>query len=79
MSGVGADAIEHLAELARLSVEPEEAARLGGELERILAYLAALQSVDVGGVPEFRMPARHAGREDEPGATLDRTVVLDTG
>lgn len=42
--------MEHIAALARLRLEPEEAARLADELSGILAHMEALDEVDVSGV-----------------------------
>jgi aspartyl/glutamyl-tRNA(Asn/Gln) amidotransferase C subunit len=39
--------VERLADLSRLSVSPEEAERLRGELSSILEYFATLDKVDV--------------------------------
>jgi len=39
--------VERLAELSRLSLGPQEAERLRGELSSILEYFAALDKVDV--------------------------------
>lgn len=42
--------VAHLARLARLELTPDEAARLGGQLEQILAYVRRLEQVDTDGV-----------------------------
>lgn len=47
------DLVDTLAELARLELRGEEAARLGAQLETILHYIRSLQTVDVEGVPEY--------------------------
>ncbi|MDA4116205.1 MAG: Asp-tRNA(Asn)/Glu-tRNA(Gln) amidotransferase subunit GatC [Thaumarchaeota archaeon] len=44
---VDARQVERLAELSRLSLNPQEAERLRGELSSILEYFAALDKVDV--------------------------------
>ena len=43
--------VEHVARLARLSLDPAELERMRGQLSNILDYIAMLQEVDVDGVP----------------------------
>lgn len=43
--------VAHVARLARLSLSPEELERMGAQLSNILEHIAALQEVDVSGVP----------------------------
>jgi aspartyl-tRNA(Asn)/glutamyl-tRNA(Gln) amidotransferase subunit C len=43
--------VAHVARLARLSLSPEELERMGAQLSNILDHIAALQEVDVTGVP----------------------------
>ncbi|HEV2389555.1 MAG TPA: Asp-tRNA(Asn)/Glu-tRNA(Gln) amidotransferase subunit GatC [Nitrososphaerales archaeon] len=42
-----AKGVDRLAELSRLSLSPQESARLRGELSSILEYFATLDKVDV--------------------------------
>jgi aspartyl-tRNA(Asn)/glutamyl-tRNA(Gln) amidotransferase subunit C len=42
--------IEHLAELAELSLSPEQGQRLADEIGRIVAYVKELEAVDTSGV-----------------------------
>ena len=42
--------VERVAKLARLRLEPEEAARLQGELNAILGWIEQLQAVDTAGI-----------------------------
>lgn len=42
--------IEKIAELARLNLKPEEAKKLGKELEAILGYVKNLESLDTSSV-----------------------------
>jgi aspartyl-tRNA(Asn)/glutamyl-tRNA(Gln) amidotransferase subunit C len=44
--------IAHLANLARVNLTEDEAARFGGELERVLGYVDQLQNIETGGVAE---------------------------
>ena len=42
--------VDRIAHLARIRLDEDEAARLEGELKRILDWVAALQAVDTDGV-----------------------------
>ena len=48
--------IHYVANLARVSLTPEEEHRLGGQLQNILGYIEKLKEVDVSGVE----PTAHA-------------------
>ena len=50
------DQVRHVAKLARLALDEQELARLGGQLESILGYVAKIGEVDVAGVE----PLAHA-------------------
>jgi aspartyl-tRNA(Asn)/glutamyl-tRNA(Gln) amidotransferase subunit C len=43
--------VEHVARLARLSLDPAELERMRSQLSNILDYIAMLQEVDTEGVP----------------------------
>jgi aspartyl-tRNA(Asn)/glutamyl-tRNA(Gln) amidotransferase subunit C len=68
----------HVADLARLSLNPDQVDRLTRQLNDILAYVEKLQEVDTTGVP----PMAHAVtvynvfREDEVTACLSREEGL---
>ncbi len=79
--------IEHVAALASLALTPEEVARLGKDLDSILAYISELQELDTSGVLPLThiselfstTPARATEavlREDEPHPSLPREVVM---
>ena len=51
MSKITADDVRKVAGLARLDLPEEKIATYTGQLERILAYVAHLESVDTEGVP----------------------------
>ena len=59
--------VRGLAALARLELSDEELRATTRELERLLAYLARLQAIDVSGVEEFAHPGEPEGplRADE--------------
>ncbi len=64
--------IHYVARLARLELTPEEEARLGGQLDNILGYIAMLREVDVTGVEPMShaFPLTNVSRPDEPGESL---------
>jgi aspartyl-tRNA(Asn)/glutamyl-tRNA(Gln) amidotransferase subunit C len=55
MTGTNLD-VKYVAHLARLSLSPEEEARIGAQLGNILGYIEKLKEVDVSGVE----PTAHA-------------------
>jgi len=61
---VEAPQVERLAELSRLSLSPQEAERLRGELSSILEYFAALDKVDVSEVGPPQSATSGGLRED---------------
>ncbi len=67
-----------LAQLARLSLADDEAARLGGQLADIVRYIETLQEVDITDVPEYLSAARPGSglRDDEASEPLDRRLAL---
>lgn len=71
--------IEHLEELARIDLTPEEEKRLAEQLGRIVEYVEQLQKVDTDGVAPTSLVVREDRpklRADEPRKGLDRNVVL---
>ena len=70
--------IKYVADLARLELSPEQAAKLQSELGRIVEYIAELAEVDVDGVE----PTAHAAmlsnvwREDVSGGSFPRQAML---
>ena len=71
-------AVETTAALARLRLEPGEAARLGEDFARILEAFQDLAEVDVEGVPPLASAADLVDvlRPDEPRPSLPRDVLL---
>lgn len=51
-ASVDARQVDRLADLSRLSLTPQEADRLRGELATILDYFAALKDVDLSAAPQ---------------------------
>ena len=73
------DTIRHLEKLARIELTEEEAAKLTGQLDRIVALVEQLQSVDTEAVPPTRLIGHGSGtpqREDRVIGGLDRDTVL---
>jgi len=78
MARITREVVEHVATLARLSLSDEEAARMAGELDTVLAYAEQLQQVDTGGVEPTAhpVPLPTPLREDRPGPALDPDLAL---
>ena len=68
----------HVAELARLSLGPEEIELFTRQLNDILAYMEKLQELDTTGVPPMAhiLPVANAFREDQVTASLERELSL---
>jgi aspartyl-tRNA(Asn)/glutamyl-tRNA(Gln) amidotransferase subunit C len=73
------EAVLHVANLARLSLNPAEVDTFTRQLNDILAYVAKLQEVDTAGIPPLAhaMPLSNAFREDEvePGLERERSLA----
>ncbi|MEE2673882.1 MAG: Asp-tRNA(Asn)/Glu-tRNA(Gln) amidotransferase subunit GatC [Myxococcota bacterium] len=78
MARISRQQVDRIAELARLSLEGEEAEAMERDLERILDYVADLQALDTEGVT----PTAHAialatpVRPDEAAAPMDPELVV---
>jgi len=70
--------VEHIAELARLSLSDEEKALYQGQLSAILEYAERLQAVDTSTIPPTAtvLPLRNVMRADEPRDSMSREDVL---
>ena len=73
------DEVLHVANLARLSLLPEEVELFTRQLNDILAYVEKLQELDTAGVPPLAhvIPVFNVFREDEVKAGLSREAALD--
>lgn len=75
--GFSQDDVKALAQLAHIELRPEQAPRVAADLERLLAYIALIQAIDVDGVSE----TAHLGcaaaplREDVARPGLRRDVL----
>lgn len=70
--------VEHIAELARLSLTDAEKALFREQLSAILAYAAAIQQVDTSAIPPTAtvLPLRNVMREDVAAPSLPSEDVL---
>jgi aspartyl-tRNA(Asn)/glutamyl-tRNA(Gln) amidotransferase subunit C len=68
----------HVAQLARLSLGPDEIELFTRQLNDILDYVAKLQELDTSGVPPLGhvVPLANVFREDEVKDSLLRDLVL---
>ena len=70
--------VEHIANLARLQLTPEEIERFRGQLSAILDYAARLQTLDTSGIPPTSsvLPPRSVLRRDaaRPGLPLEELL-----
>jgi aspartyl-tRNA(Asn)/glutamyl-tRNA(Gln) amidotransferase subunit C len=79
MSKITADDVRKVANLARLDLPEEKIATYTGQLERILDYVAQLESVDTEGVPPTTRAVEvvNVTRDDVVSATDVREQLLN--
>lgn len=70
--------VQKVAKLARLRLTEDELGRFTDQLAAILDHAADLETLDLDGVEPMAhpVPLSNVLRADEPGAPLDREVVL---
>lgn len=71
--------IAHLERLARIALAEEEADAMVEQLDRIVAYVEKLQSVDTSGIAPTHaavLGSADEGRDDVPAPGLPRDVIL---
>lgn len=70
--------VDHIANLARLSLSAEEKAHYREQLSEILDYAARLQVLDTAGIPPTSsvLPVNSVLREDESRPGLSREELL---
>jgi len=79
MTRIDRDTIHHLEVLSQIHLDDEEAKVLGGQLERIVAFVEKLSHADTAGVEPTGLMAHDdasALRDDTPRDGLDREAVL---
>ena len=80
---VDVKAVEHHADLSRLSLSPEEAERLRGDLASILGYFSAIREVEnpsasIGGAEALEPESPREGappRADTPGPSMPAAML----
>lgn len=70
--------VEHIGQLARLGLTPEEVEKFQGQLSEILSHFDALQELDTEDVPPtpYPLPLANVMRRDEVKESLPREDVL---
>jgi aspartyl-tRNA(Asn)/glutamyl-tRNA(Gln) amidotransferase subunit C len=77
MAEVTVQTVEHVAQLARLSLSAEEKETFARQLQEILGYAESIQALDTASVePMSHALAAEVFREDVPRPSLDRDKVL---
>jgi aspartyl-tRNA(Asn)/glutamyl-tRNA(Gln) amidotransferase subunit C len=76
-SQLGNEEVLRIAELARLTLAPEDVPRFAEQLGAILDYAASIQRVDTADAAAAAATAAAQGREDVPATSLERDVVLE--
>jgi len=74
---IDAAQIDHLAQLARLHLTPEERAPMQADLTRVLGYFEQLNEVDTDGVQEMQRPVNLVNvlRDDVAGDVFPVSTV----
>jgi aspartyl-tRNA(Asn)/glutamyl-tRNA(Gln) amidotransferase subunit C len=72
------DDVAHVAQLARLSLSPEELTRFTTQLAGVLGHAADIAALDIEGVPPTAhpFPLTNVFRDDVVRPSLDRDEVL---
>ena len=70
--------VEHIAQLARLTLSAEEKALYQEQLSAILGYFGKLQELDTEAISPTAtvLPLRSVMREDEPRPSMNREDIL---
>lgn len=78
MAAITREQVEHVADLARLSLTPEEAERLTEQLNQILAFAHKLNELDTDGVEPTShvLPLANVMRDDEVRPSIPREEAL---
>ena len=75
---IGEDDVRYVAKLARLRLEPDEAARMTGELAKILAHIDKMSELDLADVSPTAhvLDVVNVTRPDKSRPSLTRTDAL---
>lgn len=70
--------VDDISVLSRLKLPQEEKEQMTGELERVIAYMDTLNTLDTGDVEPMShvFPVKNVLREDEARPSLDRAELL---
>ena len=79
MKKIDIQEVEHIARLAKIEINLEEAKQYSKDLQNIVEYIHILESIDTNGVePTFQISQNcNVMDEDEPGECLNRKSVLE--
>ncbi len=75
---ISEDDVRYVAKLARLRIEPDEAARMTGELTRILGHIGKMSELDLSDVPPTAhvLDVANVTRDDRERPSLPRDEAL---
>jgi aspartyl-tRNA(Asn)/glutamyl-tRNA(Gln) amidotransferase subunit C len=75
---ISLEQVRHVAKLSRLALSEEQVQKYAGQLESILAYVAKINSADIGGVEPMAhaVPLHNVLREDVVEPSLPVEEVL---
>jgi aspartyl-tRNA(Asn)/glutamyl-tRNA(Gln) amidotransferase subunit C len=75
---ISEDDVRYVARLARLRIEPDEAARMTGELARILGHIGKMSELDLSDVPPTAhvLDVANVTRDDRERPSLPRDEAL---
>ena len=78
MSKISVEEVAHIANLARLELEPGQGEAMARELDRILGYAEQLQALDTDGIEPTAhvLPLVTPVRRDEPASPVDPEAAL---
>ncbi|OQX10611.1 MAG: asparaginyl/glutamyl-tRNA amidotransferase subunit C [Desulfobulbaceae bacterium A2] len=78
---ISREEVAYVARLARLELSPEEEARMTGQLDALLGYVAKLEELDTKGVATTThvLAMRNVLRDDISGESLPRERALAGG
>ena len=70
--------IRYVAKLARIALTDDEVARFGKQLGDLLKHVDVISALDTSSIPATAqvVESRNVERDDELGASLDRSTVL---
>ena len=70
--------IQHVANLSRLKIRPDESARILAQLNDILTYIENLISIDTSNIEPttYALPMQNVFRADKVKPSLDRELAL---